>query len=82
MAGQAELILGEHVRKLDERFRVTLPEKLASGLGSGPLVLVKERLGCLSLWAAATWQESLDRGADLVRAKIAAGRLQGKLHQV
>jgi MraZ protein len=82
MAAKAELILGEHLRTLDERFRVTLPESLVSGLGKGPLVLAKERPGCLSLWSAAVWQQSLDRGTDLVRAKIDAGRLQGKLHQV
>lgn len=82
MAAKGQLILGEHLRRLDERFRVTLPEKLAMALGAGPLVLAKERPGCLSLWTAATWQESLDRGTDLVQAKIAAGRLQGKLHQV
>ena len=82
MPGQGELILGEHVRTLDERFRVTLPEKFAAGLGHGPLALVKERPGCLSLWNAAAWQEGLDRGAALVQAKLAAGRLEGKLHQV
>lgn len=50
--------------------------------GGGPLVLVKERPGCLSVWQAALWQKELDAGVAIVQQKIRAGRLAGKVGQV
>jgi MraZ protein len=84
MAGPDELILGEFRRTLDERFRLSVPPELASRLaGDGEdCMLAKERPGSLSLWNAQSWQAKLDAGVDLVRAKVRAGKLQGKLSQV
>ena len=45
-------------------------------------ILAKERPGCLSLWNAATWSEKLDAGVELVRSKIKAGRLEGRVEEV
>ena len=52
MASAADLLIGEFVRTLDERFRLAVPPELLDPLlADGPrLVLAKERAGCLSLW--------------------------------
>ncbi|MCC9604411.1 division/cell wall cluster transcriptional repressor MraZ [Blastopirellula sp. JC732] len=80
----ADFILGEFNRKIDERFRLSIPTELADPLceNSADLILVKERPGCLSLWNSAQWQAKLDAGVNLVKAKIDAGRLEGRIADV
>ncbi len=78
------LITGEFKRTLDDRFRLSLPGELA-GLVSddqGETIVVKERFGCLSLWAARQWQDRIDSGVDLIRQKIQAGRMQERWSEV
>ena len=77
-------LLGEFHRALDERHRLNIPGELADPLlGGGPnFILAKERPGALSLWSAATWQEKLDSGVELVRNKIRSGRLAGRVEDV
>jgi len=84
MPAAEPLILGELSRSLDERFRLSIPQELAEQLTAAgqQCILAKERPGCLSLWNAAHWQQKLDAGVDLVRGKIAAGRMEGRLDQV
>jgi len=84
MAGAAEFILGEYQRTLDERFRLSIPTELVEALGNSndQYILVKERLGCLSLWNAAAWQSKLNDGVELIRGKMRAGRLEGRLGDV
>lgn len=84
MAQTGELILGEFPRTLDERFRLAIPIELVSALtADGPqCILAKERPGCLSLWSARAWQPRFDGGVELVKNKIRAGRLEGRLEQV
>ena len=82
-----EFLLGEFPRTLDERHRLTLPgelaEPFASSLGhNAQCILVKERVGCLSLWPAERWQETLNTGVELVRAKMRSGRLEGRVEEV
>jgi MraZ protein len=81
---EGEFILGEFPRRLDERFRLSIPAELADGLLSrGPqAILVKERPGCLSLWSAADWQTRLDQGVELVKSRMQARRLDGQLGDV
>lgn len=78
------LILGEHRRTLDQRFRLAIPLEMLELLSpkNAELVLVKERPGCLSLWNAKTWQAELEQGVALVTQKIQAGKLAGRLSQV
>ena len=45
-------------------------------------ILAKERPGCLSLWAADVWQARLDEGVELIKRKIQAGKLEGRIGQV
>lgn len=47
-----------------------------------PLVLVKERPGCLSLWNATIWQREMEQGVAIVKQKIQAGRLAGQMGRV
>jgi MraZ protein len=84
MTAANEFLLGEHPRSLDDRFRLSLPTELAEPLlaSGAELILAKERQGCLSLWPAAAWQAKLDTGVELIKARIAAGRLDGRLGEV
>lgn len=77
-------ILGEYRRVLDDRFRVSIPAELADTLTSSgtECILAKERVGALSLWNAADWQEKLDDGVRLVQDKMRAGRLGGRVEDV
>jgi MraZ protein len=79
-----EFILGEFPRTLDERHRLSLPAELIDPLmkGGTDCILAKERPGCLSLWNTAGWQSKLDGGIELVRGKMRAGKLEGRLEEV
>ena len=80
----SELLLGEHRRTLDERYRVAIPKPLCQNLAAPGenLILAKERTGTLSLWNGAQWQSRLDQGLALVREKLQAGRMAGQLPEV
>ena len=84
MPQSQEFILGEFPRSLDERHRLSIPAELVDSLAGGGIdcILTKERPGCLSLWSAAAWQTRLDQGVELVKSKMRAGKLDGKLEQV
>ncbi len=84
MAAAIDLLIGEFVRTLDERFRLAIPPELLEPLlAAGPkLVLAKERAGCLSLWSASLWKPRLDAAVDVVRSKLEAGLLAQRLGQV
>lgn len=84
MSDSADLMIGEFVRTLDERYRLAVPpELLGPLLAAGPrLVLAKERTGCLSLWSATVWKPRLDAAVDIVRSKLQAGLLTQRVGQV
>jgi MraZ protein len=84
MANSSDFILGEYARRLDERFRLSIPLEWINGpFGDDPnTILVKERPGCLSLWHAADWQRRLDEGIAVVKGRIQARRLDGRLSDV
>jgi MraZ protein len=84
MAAAVDLLIGEFVRTLDERFRLAIPPELLEPLlAAGPkLVLAKERAGCLSLWSAAAWKPRLDAAVDVIRTKLAEGLLTTRVGQV
>jgi MraZ protein len=84
MSLPAGMLIGEHRRTIDERFRLSIPAELAEPLleGSEEAVLAKERPGCLSLWNFASWQQKLNSGMGLLEQKFAAGRLEGKVEEV
>jgi MraZ protein len=84
MAVTADLLIGEYVRSLDDRYRLAVPPELADPLlASGPkLILAKERSGCLSLWPAALWSPRLEAAMDVVRSKLQAGLLTQRVSQV
>jgi MraZ protein len=85
MLAHDDFITGEFRRAVDDRHRITLPPEIADVLcgdaDESECILAKERFGCLSLWNAARWREKIDQGIDLVKQKIRAGRLEGKLSQ-
>jgi len=81
-----DFILGEFARTLDDRFRIQIPSEIADLLiGNGEnkeCILAKERPGCLSLWNAQVWKKRLQSDIDLVKSKMLAGRLAGRIEQV
>lgn len=84
MSEAQEFILGEFPRTLDERHRLSIPLELADlvAADNGACILAKERPGCLSLWNSAAWQSRLDEGVELVKSKMRAGKLAGRLEEV
>jgi MraZ protein len=78
------LVLGEYTRTLDDRFRVTIPNELLTGAfpDGSVCILAKERTGSLSLWDGGQWKAKLDGAVNLVRAKIEAGKLTGRIDDV
>ena len=84
MGAAADLLIGEFVRTLDERFRLAVPPELLDPLlAAGPrLVLAKERAGCLSLWSASLWKPRIDAAVDVLRSKMQAGLLAQRVGQV
>jgi MraZ protein len=84
MPDAPDLFLGEWVRSLDERYRLSLPSEWAEQLagGSGQCTVAKELPGCLSLWNSQQWQQWLDQGVELLQAKIRGGRLERRVEHV
>jgi MraZ protein len=80
----AGLLIGEYLRTLDERYRLSIPPELLDPLlATGPeLVLAKERAGCLSLWPATIWRPRIDAAVDVVRSKMEAGLLAQRVGQL
>ena len=78
------LILGEYTRTIDDRFRVTIPNELIVGAfdDGANCILAKERTGSISLWDAGRWKTKLDGAVNLVRAKIEAGKLAGRIDDI
>ncbi len=81
-----DLILGEHQRTLDERYRLSIPVEMCDALTrsseSPECILTKERPGCLSLWNTALWQEKLTQGVRIIQEKIVAGNMNGRIDQL
>ncbi len=77
-------ILGEFSRRLDERFRLSIPSQLGDRLsdGSAECVLVKERSGCLSLWNAATWEAKWEARLELIQRKMQLGDLDKQMDNI
>lgn len=78
-----ELILGEFQRTLDQRYRLVVPTELLEPLGKAETyILAKERLGCLSLWNGDQWANTLQAGLRVIREKMRAGKLEGRVSQL
>ncbi len=75
---QEKLITGEIKRRLDYRFRVSLPLEMATAITDeqGETILSKEQYGCLSLRKAVDWQHRLEQGVGLIEQKIQTGRME------
>ena len=79
-----EFLLGEYLRSLDERYRLSIPGELADALTATTpdCILAKERPGCLSLWSGPLWQARLDEGVEVVKQKMRAGKLGERIAEV
>ncbi len=79
-----EFLTGEFKRVLDDRYRLSIPTELGEMLtaDSPRCMLTKERVGCLGLWNAEVWEAKLKAEVDLVKGKLAAGKLQDQVSQL
>lgn len=77
-------ITGEVKRTLDDRFRLSLPNEMATAVtdAEGQTILAKERYGCISLWRAADWQQRIDSGVEIIQQKIRSGRMEQRWSEV
>ncbi|MDR2116615.1 MAG: division/cell wall cluster transcriptional repressor MraZ [Planctomycetaceae bacterium] len=84
MSETIQLILGEFSRKLDDRFRLTLPGEFEEVFkpAAGKCVIAKERPGCLSLWDEETWKTKLDARVDLIQQRFKLGDLEQKMPEL
>ena len=84
MTQEKQLIRGEFSRKLDNRFRLSLPSEFAEVFQpeSGDCVIAKERPGCVSLWEQKIWQANLDARIDLIQARLKLGDLNQKMSEL
>ena len=83
MTDEKQLIRGEFRRKLDERFRLSLPSEFVDLFPpKSDWVIVKERPGCVSIWEQKTWQENLDDHIDLIQKHLKLGHLHQKMSEL
>jgi MraZ protein len=77
MSEAKKLITGEFSRKIDDRFRLTLPGEFEDVFKpeSGKCVIVKEGPGCLSLWEENAWKQNHDARVSLVLHRLTLGDL-------
>lgn len=54
----------------------------AVGGEEGECLIAKERPGCLSLWRRDAYEQKQQQATELVRTKLASGRLDGRLGEV
>lgn len=81
---ELKLILGEFSRKLDERFRLSLPAEFNERFQpeNGNCVIVKERAGCVSLWDQRTWQNEMDTRLEIVQRRLELRDLNRKMAEL
>lgn len=82
---EAKIIQGEFSRKLDDRFRLSLPDKLMELFQvneEGDCVLVKERPGCVSLWSQEAWEKEFSKRVDLVQIHQQMGDYAEKISKL
>lgn len=84
MAETKPLILGEYSRRVDDRFRFSLPGELLELFHpeEGDCIIAKERPGCVSLWDQTAWKEKLDAQIEVIQSKIKAGNLERQVPQL
>jgi MraZ protein len=84
MESANQLLIGEWLRTLDDRRRLSLPVEWAGAItdAEGQCVLAKELPGCLSVWNPADWRRWLDQGVELLASKLRSGRLTRQAEQV
>lgn len=78
------LILGEYCRRLDDRFRLTLPGEMLEMFApkDGDCILAKERPGCISLWDPVGWKDKLDKRVKMIQDRLEVGDLEQRLPQL
>jgi len=83
MSAKLPFFEGEFRCRLDDRHRLAIPQSLGEPLlaTGGPFVLVKERLGCVSLWSEEAWQATVQLKVGLARQKVEGGLWNHRVEQ-
>ena len=84
MAEEKQMILGEFSRKIDDRYRLSLPSEFVDLFQpeSGDCVIAKERPGCVSLWDQQIWKSKLDARVELIQARLKIGDLEQRIPEL
>ncbi|MDO5580299.1 MAG: division/cell wall cluster transcriptional repressor MraZ [Planctomycetia bacterium] len=84
MPDQTNLILGEYSRRLDDRFRLSLPGEILECFqpANGDCIIAKERPGCISLWDRESWDKNLDKRIQLIKQRLDLGDLEKDIPNV
>lgn len=84
MSDQTNLILGEYSRRLDDRFRLSLPGEILENFqpANGDCIIAKERPGCISLWDKAAWDKKLESRVQLIKQRLDLGDLEKEISNV
>ncbi|MGL6226937.1 MAG: division/cell wall cluster transcriptional repressor MraZ [Thermoguttaceae bacterium] len=84
MSEVKQLLFGEYSRKVDDRFRLSLPSEFAEQFQpkDGNCVIAKERPGCISLWDQEVWQSKLDARVELIQAKLKLGDYEQRIPEL
>ena len=84
MSQEKQLLFGEFSRKVDDRFRLSLPSEFADLFQpkEGNCVIAKERPGCVSLWDQEVWQSKLDARVELIQAKLKLGDYEQRIPEL
>ena len=77
MTDTKKLITGEFSCKVDDRYRLTLPNEFKDVFKpeAGKCVIVKESPGHLSLWEESIWKQHHDKRVEMVLDRFNAGYL-------
>ncbi|GHT28871.1 hypothetical protein FACS18942_09640 [Planctomycetales bacterium] len=75
-----QLLSGEYSRRLDDRYRLTLPGEFEELFKpeEGKCVIAKEQSGCISLWDAKQWKTEHDARVELIFKRLELGDLNQK----
>ena len=84
MSEMKPLILGEYSRRLDDRFRLSLPGELLEVFTpkENDCILAKERPGCISLWDPFGWKDKMDKRVKMIQDRLEVGDLEQQIPQL
>ena len=84
MSETKPLIQGEFSRKLDDRWRLSIPGEILERFRpeNGDCIVAKEQPGCISLWSKEDWGEKMADQVALIEQRLKLHQLDQKIPQL